>query len=57
MAEQHLYRVEGQQSSRAPWTLVFETADPVDAMECAHEIEGYFWRRVFEDGRLVIDRM
>lgn len=51
------YLVEGKNSLAADWEPVFETDDPVDAMECAHYIEGWFWRRLWEDNQLVIDRM
>lgn len=57
MTEQHTYRVEGQRQDGKPWQLVLSTTDPVEAMDCAHYIEGWFWRRVWEDENLIIERM
>lgn len=60
MSETHWYRVEGSHSGRtdeSAWETILETSDPVEAMDCAHYVEGWFWRRVIEDGQTVIDRM
>ncbi|WP_405461749.1 hypothetical protein OG786_29665 [Streptomyces sp. NBC_00101] len=39
------------------WELITETADPVEATSVAHETEGTFWRRLTEDGQIVLDRV
>lgn len=39
------------------WELLVETPDPVRATEVVHESEGTFWRRLTEDGHVVLDRV
>ncbi|MFB6805500.1 hypothetical protein [Streptomyces sp. NPDC056387] len=54
------YRVYGTAKSRpsdADWELLLETADPVEATALAHESEGTFWRRLTEDGQIVLARV
>ncbi|MFE3577827.1 hypothetical protein [Streptomyces vinaceus] len=41
----------------ADWELLLETADPVEATALAHESEGTFWRRLTEDGQIVLARV
>lgn len=54
------YRVEGTVTS-APksedWTLIIATSDPVEATRIVHESEGTFWRRLIEDGQVVLPRV
>ncbi|MFD5419516.1 hypothetical protein ACFWJT_16005 [Streptomyces sp. NPDC127069] len=55
-----MYRVYGttkSHPSEADWELLLETADPVTATVLAHESEGTFWRRLTEDGVIVLDRV
>jgi hypothetical protein len=55
-----VYRVYGTMKSSpadADWTLPLETADPVEATVVAHESEGTFWRRLTEDGQIVLSRV
>ncbi|MFE9913469.1 hypothetical protein [Streptomyces clavifer] len=39
------------------WELIVETADPVEAVSIVHETEGTFWRRLTEDGQIVLGRV
>lgn len=43
--------------SETDWDLLLETADPVEATALAHESDGTFWRRLTEDGVVVLDRV
>lgn len=55
-----MYRVYGTAKSRpveGDWELLLETADPFEATAAAHESEGTFWRRLTEDGQVVLDRV
>ncbi|MFI5985023.1 hypothetical protein ACIBEA_29680 [Streptomyces sp. NPDC051555] len=55
-----MYRVYGTTKahpSDADWTLLLESADPVEATALAHESEGTFWRRLTEDGQIVLTRV
>lgn len=55
-----VYRVYGTTKpapGEADWTLLLETADPVEATALAHESEGTFWRRLPEDGQIVLARV
>ncbi|WP_159040031.1 hypothetical protein [Streptomyces sp. XY533] len=55
-----MYRVYGTTKSHpsdADWVLLLETADPVEATALAHESEGTFWRRLTEDGQIVLARI
>ncbi|WP_329616523.1 hypothetical protein OG244_28755 [Streptomyces brevispora] len=55
-----VYRVYGTVKA-APgdgdWELLAETSDPVQATTAVHESEGTFWRRLTEDGQIVLDRV
>ena len=39
------------------WELLLETADAAEATAAAHESEGTFWRRLTEDGQVVLGRV
>ncbi|MFF5265414.1 hypothetical protein ACFY4C_41580 [Actinomadura viridis] len=55
-----LYRVYGTTKaspSDGDWEVLLETRDAVEAMTAVHESEGTFWRRLTEDGRVVLDRV
>lgn len=55
-----MYRVYGTTKSHPSdidWTLLLETADPVEATAMAHESEATFWRRLTEDGEVVLARV
>lgn len=55
-----MYRVYGTLKSHpsdADWRLLLETDDPVEATTLAHESEGTFWRRLTENGHVVLDRV
>jgi len=54
------YRVYGTAKSypsEGDWVLLLETADAVEATTAAHESEGTFWRRLTEDGQVVLARV
>ncbi|MFE9850376.1 hypothetical protein ACFYPN_16405 [Streptomyces sp. NPDC005576] len=54
------YRVYGttEGSPRdTDWDLIVETCDPVAATRAVHETDGTFWRRLTEDGQVVLDRV
>ena len=53
------YEVQGTgeaSPSGDSWDLIVTTDDPVKAVRVLHETEGTFWRRLLEDGRVVIPR-
>lgn len=55
-----MYRVYGTTKSHpsdGDWGLLLETTDPVEATAMAHESEGTFWRRLTEDGEVVLARV
>jgi hypothetical protein len=55
-----VYRVYGTTKSRpadSDWELLLESDDPVEATALAHESEGTFWRRLTEDGQIVLARV
>jgi hypothetical protein len=55
-----VYRVLGAvvaSPDEKDWDLLLETADPVEATAVVHESEGTFWRRLTEDGAVVLDRV
>ncbi|WP_330172926.1 hypothetical protein OG875_04605 [Streptomyces sp. NBC_01498] len=55
-----VYRVYGSVKAsprEGDWDLIAETSDPVLATATAHESEGTFWRRLTEDGHVVLDRV
>lgn len=39
------------------WFLLLETTDAVEAVAEVHETDGTFWRRLVEDGQIVLDRV
>ncbi|WP_405548712.1 hypothetical protein [Streptomyces microflavus] len=54
------YRVYGTAKASpvdADWELLAETPDAVVATQLAHQSEGTFWRRLTEDGHVVLDRV
>ncbi|MGQ4437935.1 hypothetical protein ACN6LI_003300 [Streptomyces violaceoruber] len=54
------YEVQGTLMSyprEQDWTTVLRTDDPVQATRVVHETEGTFWRRLLEDGRIVLPRV
>ena len=54
------YRVYGTTRSKpteGDWDLLLETSDPVEATAAVHDSEGTFWRRLTEDGRIVLGRV
>lgn len=55
-----VYRVYGTGKAspgEGDWDLLLETADVVDATAAVHESEGTFWRRLVEDGQVVLSRV
>ncbi|MHC3450729.1 hypothetical protein [Streptomyces prasinus] len=55
-----VYRVYGTGKASpgdGDWELLLETGDAVDATTTAHETEGTFWRRLTEDGHVVLARV
>jgi hypothetical protein len=54
------YQVDGTARSHPSpddWTPVLVTEDPVEATRVVHETEGTFWRRLSEDGEVVLPRV
>ncbi|MGX1632691.1 hypothetical protein ACWGUL_01335 [Streptomyces albidoflavus] len=54
------YQVDGTVHSRPgpdDWELILKTEDPVEATRIVHESEGTFWRRLSEDGEIVLPRV
>ncbi|MDW4912493.1 hypothetical protein [Streptomyces californicus] len=54
------YRVYGSVKASAAatdWELLVETSDAVVATQLVHETEGTFWRRLTEDGHVILDRV
>ncbi|WP_159062666.1 hypothetical protein [Streptomyces caniscabiei] len=39
------------------WETLTRTDDPVAAVRVVHETEGTFWRRLLEDGQVVLARV
>lgn len=55
-----VYRVYGTTRSRpqeSDWELLQETCDAYEATKTAHESEGTFWRRLTQDGQIILDRI
>jgi len=55
-----VYRVYGTGKASpgdGDWELLLETGDAVDATTAVHDSEGTFWRRLTEDGRVVLARV
>ncbi len=54
------YQVDGTVRSHPgphDWEPILTTDDPVEATHAAHETEGTFWRRLLEDGQIVLTRV
>ncbi|MDT0608916.1 hypothetical protein [Streptomyces lancefieldiae] len=54
------YRVDGTVRSQPgpdDWELILVTEGPVEATRVVHESEGTFWRRLTEDGSIVLPRV
>ncbi|MFD7465135.1 hypothetical protein [Streptomyces tendae] len=54
------YQVDGttrSQPSPDDWQPILVTDDPAEATRVAHETEGTFWRRLSEDGAIVLPRV
>lgn len=54
------YQVDGtirSQPGPDDWEPILTTEDPVEATRVVHESEGTFWRRLLEDGRIVLSRV
>lgn len=54
------YQVDGTTRSHPgpdDWEPVLTTEDPVEATRVVHETEGTFWRRLTEDGQVVLPRV
>lgn len=54
------YQVDGTTRSHprpGNWQPILVTEDPVEATRVAHETEGTFWRRLLEDGQIVLPRV
>lgn len=55
-----IYQVDGTlRGSPGPddWSPILTTEDPVEATRAVHESEGTFWRRLTENGQVVLDRV
>ncbi|MFJ3082999.1 hypothetical protein ACIPJG_25040 [Streptomyces halstedii] len=57
MATYRVYGTTKASPADTDWELLAETPDPVQATELAHESEGTFWRRLTEDGHVVLNRV
>lgn len=54
------YQVDGTVRSHPgpdDWEPILTTEDPVEATRTVHESEGTFWRRLSEDGHIVLLRV
>lgn len=54
------YEVQGTQVSyplEEDWETILRTDEPVKATRLVHESEGTFWRRLLEDGHVVLPRV
>ncbi len=54
------YEVQGTRMSyptEGDWETLTRTDDPVAAVRVVHETEGTFWRRLLEDGQVVLARV
>lgn len=54
------YRVYGTcvgKPKDADWFLLLETTDAVEAVDAVHDTDGTFWRRLTEDGQIVLDHV
>lgn len=57
MAEYQVYGTTQAHPRDEDWDLLLKTTDPVEATRLAHESEGTFWRRLTEDGKVVLPRV
>lgn len=57
MASYRVYGTAKASPADDDWELLVETPDAVVATKLAHESEGTFWRRLTEDGHVVLDRV
>ncbi|MFD8469002.1 hypothetical protein ACFV10_28340 [Streptomyces cyaneofuscatus] len=57
MATYRVYGTVKASPADTDWELLTETSDAVVATRLAHESEGTFWRRLTEDGQVVLDRV
>ncbi|MEV3996764.1 hypothetical protein AB0K62_13940 [Streptomyces halstedii] len=57
MATYRVYGTAKASPADADWELLVETPDAVVATKMTHESEGTFWRRLTEDGHVVLDRV
>lgn len=57
MATYRVYSTTKASPSDGDWELLVETSDVVVATKLVHESEGTFWRRLTEDGHMVLDRV
>lgn len=54
------YRVLGTgkaSPAEGDWQLILKTTDAAEATRVVHESEGTFWRRLTENGHVVLDRV
>ena len=54
------YEVQGTAKAspgEGDWERILSTDDPVEATRAVHESEGTFWRRLLEDGQVVLSRV
>jgi hypothetical protein len=55
-----VYEVQGTQISyplEADWTTILRTGDAAKATRVVHETEGTFWRRLLQDGVVILPRV
>jgi hypothetical protein len=55
-----IYQVDGTTRSHPgsdDWEPILTAEDPVEATRAVHESEGTFWRRLSENGQIVLDRV
>lgn len=57
MATYRVYGTAKASPSDGDWELLAETSDAAVATKMTHESEGTFWRRLTEDGHVVLDRV
>ncbi len=54
------YQVDGTVRARPgpdDWVTILVADDPVAATRVVHETEGTFWRRLSEDGEVILPRV
>lgn len=57
MATYQVYGTAKASPADDDWELLAETSDAVVAAQLVHESEGTFWRRLTEDGHVILDRV